>query len=265
MKGPMKGATIGHSKQRIQSGRYIGITEPGIIAAEPPNPIVNHLVIMPDIEKRLEAFARVAHGIVVFPGGAGTAEEMLYLLGILLDPANAAQPFSGDLHGAAESADYFEQINRFIGTTLGAEAQKRYRIMTGDPAGTAAPWCAARKRCANGGASRTTRTTSTGCCAFRPSSRCHSRLLTKACARSSCEPISRCTSERRTCGGSSRELWPGTSRKLAYAPSKNMGPSRSVAIARIVAALDGLLAGFVAERRMKIANGHYQPCYRLVS
>ena len=66
MKGPMKGATIGHAKQRIQSGRYIGLTEPGIIAAEPPNPIVNQLVIMPDIEKRLEAFVRMAHGIVVF-------------------------------------------------------------------------------------------------------------------------------------------------------------------------------------------------------
>ncbi|MCE3253116.1 MAG: hypothetical protein K0Q67_2136, partial [Cellvibrio sp.] len=38
MKGPMKGATIGHAKQRINNGRYIGITEPGIIAAEAPNP-----------------------------------------------------------------------------------------------------------------------------------------------------------------------------------------------------------------------------------
>ena len=38
MKGPMKGATIGHAKQRIEGGRYIGITEPGIIAAEPPTP-----------------------------------------------------------------------------------------------------------------------------------------------------------------------------------------------------------------------------------
>src|SRR5215469_18381550 len=28
MKGPMKGATIGHAKQRIEHGRYIGITEP---------------------------------------------------------------------------------------------------------------------------------------------------------------------------------------------------------------------------------------------
>src|SRR4030095_16992492 len=61
MKGPMKGATIGHSKQRIRDGRYLGLTEPGIVAAEPPNPIVNQLVILPDIEKRLEAFVRVGH------------------------------------------------------------------------------------------------------------------------------------------------------------------------------------------------------------
>src|SRR5471032_2736768 len=56
MKGPMKGATIAHAKQRIHGGRYLGLTEPGIIAAEAPNPIVNELVILPDIEKRLEAF-----------------------------------------------------------------------------------------------------------------------------------------------------------------------------------------------------------------
>ncbi|HWR87169.1 MAG TPA: pyrimidine/purine nucleosidase domain-containing protein, partial [Acidiferrobacterales bacterium] len=45
MKGPMKGATIGHAKQRIRGGQYLGISEPGIIAAESPNPIVNDLVI----------------------------------------------------------------------------------------------------------------------------------------------------------------------------------------------------------------------------
>jgi hypothetical protein len=73
MKGPMKGATIGHAKQRIGGGQYLGISEPGIIAAESPNPIVNDLVILPDIEKRLEGFVRTGHGIVVFPGGVGTA------------------------------------------------------------------------------------------------------------------------------------------------------------------------------------------------
>ena len=50
---------IGHAKQRIYNGQYLGITEPGIIASESPNPIVNDLVIMPDIEKRLEAFVRI--------------------------------------------------------------------------------------------------------------------------------------------------------------------------------------------------------------
>ena len=68
MKGPMKGAAIAHAKQRITNGRYLGLTEPGIIAAEPPNAIVNQLVVLPDIEKRLEAFLRLAHGIVDVPG-----------------------------------------------------------------------------------------------------------------------------------------------------------------------------------------------------
>lgn len=92
MEGPMKGAAIGHAKQRYPSSRFIGLTEPSIIAAEPPNLIVNELVIMPDIEKRLEAFIRLGDGIVIFPGGAGTAEEFLYILGILMDPSNADQP-----------------------------------------------------------------------------------------------------------------------------------------------------------------------------
>ena len=133
MKGPMKGATIGHSKQRVYGGRYIGITEPGIIAAESPNPIVNELVILPDIEKRLEAFVRTGHGIVVFPGGAGTAEEILYLLGILLHPDNKDIPFPVIFTGPASCEEYFRQIHHFIELTLGIEAQQRYKIIINDP------------------------------------------------------------------------------------------------------------------------------------
>ena len=80
MKGPMKGAALGHAKQRTGFGRYVGLTEPTIIAAEAPNPIVNELVILPDMEKRLEAFVRLAHAIIIFPGGVGTAEEILHLI-----------------------------------------------------------------------------------------------------------------------------------------------------------------------------------------
>nr|WP_324259479.1 nucleotide 5'-monophosphate nucleosidase PpnN [Cellvibrio fontiphilus] len=132
MKGPMKGATIGHAKQRINNGRYIGITEPGIIAAEAPNPIVNQLAIMPDIEKRLEAFVRLGHGIIVFPGGAGTTEEILYILGILLHPDNKEIPFPLVFTGPESSADYFAHIDSFIGDTLGAEAQSHYKIIVND-------------------------------------------------------------------------------------------------------------------------------------
>ena len=133
MKGPMKGATIGHAKQRISGGRYVGITEPGIIAAEAPNPIVNQLTIMPDIEKRLEAFVRTGHGIVIFPGGAGTAEEILYILGILLHPDNRDIPFPLIFTGPASAADYFDHIHQFIGDTIGADAQNRYKIIINDP------------------------------------------------------------------------------------------------------------------------------------
>ena len=134
MKGPMKGATIGHAKQRINNGQYLGISEPGIIAAESPNPIVNELVIMPDIEKRLEAFVRTGHGIVVFPGGAGTAEEILYILGILLHPDNKNLPFPLILTGPQSAEDYFTGINQFIADTLGIEAQQRYQVIINDPA-----------------------------------------------------------------------------------------------------------------------------------
>ncbi len=132
MKGPMKGATISHAKQRVNDGHYIGITEPGIIAAESPNPIVNDLVILPDIEKRLEAFVRTGHGIIVFPGGAGTAEEILYILGILLHPENVEMPFPLIFTGPKSAEDYFKQINQFIGDTLGFEAQQRYKIIIDD-------------------------------------------------------------------------------------------------------------------------------------
>ncbi len=134
MEGPMKGAAIGHAKQRYTEQRYVGLTEPSIIAAEPPNPIVNELVIMPDIEKRLEAFVRTAHGIVIFPGGPGTAEELLYVLGIMMHPENADQPLPIVLTGPKESEEYFRSIDEFIRDTLGEEGQKHYQIVIDDPA-----------------------------------------------------------------------------------------------------------------------------------
>lgn len=134
MKGPMKGATIAHAKQRMHGSRYLGLTEPGIIAAEAPNPIVNELVILSDIEKRLEAFVRVGHGIIIFPGGAGTAEEFLYLLGILMHPDNQGLPFPVVLTGPRSAEPFLLQLHAFVGATLGEAAQRHYQIIIDDPA-----------------------------------------------------------------------------------------------------------------------------------
>ena len=134
MKGPMKGAAVGHSKQQIDNGRYIGVTEPGIIAAESPNMLVNELVILPDIEKRLEAFVRMAHVLVVFPGGAGTAEEILYVLSLKMQQENKdillPLYFVADKNNIA----YFEMLDNFLVNCLGEEVRQYYQIHIGDPA-----------------------------------------------------------------------------------------------------------------------------------
>ncbi len=132
MKGPMKGASVGHAKQRVKTGRFVGLSEPGIIAAEPPNPIVNHLVVLPDIEKRLEAFVRLGHGIVVFPGGAGTAEEILYLMGIFLDPKNVDLVLPVVFTGPAESAAYFAEMDEFLRLLFGDAVKDKYQVIIGD-------------------------------------------------------------------------------------------------------------------------------------
>ena len=132
MKGPMKGAAVGHAKQQINDGRYIGVSEPGIIASESPNAIVNELVIMPDIEKRLEAFVRLAHAIIVFPGGVGTVEEILYLLSILMHPDNSeAIPLV--FAGPESCRDYFQELERFLTDCLGQGVRQYYRVIVGSP------------------------------------------------------------------------------------------------------------------------------------
>lgn len=132
MKGPMKGAAVGHAKQHISTGRYIGISEPGIIASESPNAIVNELIIMPDIEKRLEAFVRLGHCFIVFPGGVGTVEEILYLLSILLHPNNQTGiPLI--FAGSENCREYFTNLDKFLRFCLGDDISRLYQIIIAEP------------------------------------------------------------------------------------------------------------------------------------
>lgn len=265
MKGPMKGATIGHAKQRINHGRYIGITEPGIIAAEPPNPIVNQLVILPDIEKRLEAFVRVAHGIVVFPGGAGTAEEILYLLGILLDPANRDQPVPVVLTGPRSSAAYFEHISGFVRGTLGEPALQRLKVIIDDPAEVG------RFMVRGVEAVREFRRQRRDAYNFnwllsiqsefqQPFEVTHESMRALALGRD--QPAHQLAANlRRAFSG----VVTGNVKEHGIQAIDRRGPYELAGDAHIMRLLDELLAAFVSQGRMKLPGSMYRPVYRLVA
>ena len=264
MKGPMKGATISHAKQRNVHGRYLGLTEPGIIAAEAPNPIVNELVILPDIEKRLEAFVRVGHGIIIFPGGAGTAEELLYFLGILMHPANRDIPFPLIMTGPRCAAAYLEQLHAFIGATLGEAAQQRYSIIIDNPARVA-------REMADGiGVVREFRREHNDAFHFNwllhidesfqhPFEPTHANMASLKLTRN--QPVHELAANlRRAFSG----IVAGNVKDKGIRLIEQHGPYEISGDRDIMLHLDQLLQAFVDQHRMKLpGNIAYEPCYRL--
>jgi predicted Rossmann-fold nucleotide-binding protein len=71
---------------------------------------VNNLAVMLDIEKGLEAFIRLANGVIVFLSGVGTAEEILYLLCILVNKNNRKQLTPLVLTGPKSAKSYYQII-----------------------------------------------------------------------------------------------------------------------------------------------------------
>jgi predicted Rossmann-fold nucleotide-binding protein len=264
MKGPMKGAAIGHAKQRLHAARYIGLSEPGIIAAEPPNPMVNQLVVLPDIEKRLEAFLRLGHAFVVFPGGVGTAEEILYLLGVLLDPRNARQPMPVVFTGPPESADYFRELDVFLRAALGDGIRQRYQIVVGDPA-------AVGRRVAEGVRKVRQQRRRDGDAYFfnwllrvplehqQPFAVDHERVARLRLSRD-LPPHELAVALRRAFSA----IVTGNVKEHGIRMIQAHGPFELHGDGRLVEALERLLRAFVDQGRMKLDGAAYEPCYRVV-
>lgn len=265
MKGPMKGAAVGHSKQRNHTGQYLGISEPGIIASESPNPIVQDLVIMPDIEKRLESFVRLGHAIIVFPGGVGTTEEILYILGILADPANAHIPYPLIFTGPASSKSYFELVDRFITATLGEEARRLYQIIIDDPENVA-------RQVVHGIAEvRDFRRATEDANFFnwqlhipldfqQPFEATHENMRTLDLKKG--RPVNLLASDlRRAFSG----IVSGNVKAAGICAIAEKGPFELRGEAAILEPMDELLAAFVEQQRMKLPNKLYNPCYRLLA
>ncbi len=265
MKGPMKGAAIAHAKQRVDRGRYLGFTEPSIIAAESPNPIVNELVILPDVEKRLEAFVRAGHAIVVFPGGAGTAEEILYVLGILLHPDNAGIPFPLVFSGPEGAEHYFNRFDEFVGATLGPAAQRRYKIVIGDPGQVA------REVVAGIELVRAFRKENRDAYYFnwllkidhefqRPFIPSHASMRSLNLRRDQPAHELAANLRRAFCG-----VVTGNIREYGIRAIEEHGKFEIRGDPEIVKLMDSLLSSFVEQKRMKLPGPAYVPCYEIVA
>ncbi|MDU7648687.1 MAG: nucleotide 5'-monophosphate nucleosidase PpnN [Klebsiella michiganensis] len=266
MEAPMKGAAVGHAQQRYRDSRFIGMTEPSIIAAEPPNPLVNELIIMPDIEKRLEAFVRIAHGIIIFPGGVGTAEELLYLLGILMHPSNKSQVLPLILTGPKESADYFRVLDEFIVHTLGEAARRHYRIIVDDAAEVARQMKKAmpmvkENRRETGDAYSFNWSMRIAPDLQMPFDPTHENMANLKLYPD--QPVEVLAADlRRAFSG----IVAGNVKEVGIQAIEKFGPYKIHGDPAMMRRMDDLLQGFVAQHRMKLPGGTaYIPCYEICS
>jgi len=222
-------------------------------------------VILPDIEKRLEAFARFGHGIIVFPGGVGTTEEILYMLGVLLNPANDAMPFPLVLTGPASSAPYFEQVDRFLRHTIGAPATQRYKVILDDPERVG------RVMRDGLGEVKAYRERHGDAWYFnwrlrvehdfqQPFVPTHEAMAALDLGRD--QPPHRLAANlRRAFSG----IVAGNVKDEGIRRIEEHGPFELHGDREIVDLLDALLESFVEQHRMRLPGVEYQPCYRLVS
>lgn len=263
MKAPMKGAVVGHGKQRYKEGRYIGISEPGIIAAEAPNAIVNELCILPDIEKRLEAFVRLGHAIVILPGGPGTMEELLYLLSILLHPKNKGLPLPVILTGNGGSQAYFDSVIHFIKTTLGTQAIDLLEVMIDQPRDVA------RRMKEYMELIRQDRKNSSDAYYYnwritleldqqQPFLPTHENMAQLNLNRD--QPSHLLASQLRKAFSG---IVAGNVKANGILQIKKYGPFELNGDPEIMAAMDDLLQSFVEQKRMKIDASKYNPCYKI--
>ena len=219
---------------------------------------------MPDIEKRLEAFVRVSHGIIIFPGGAGTAEELLYILGIMLNPKNQAQKLPIILTGPESSKEYFQQIDAFISSTLGEKAQSLYTIIIDDPEKVAitmkqglADVLSYRKHIGDAYHFNWSLVIESDFQhPFEPS---HENMASTEISYN-LDTATLAANLRRIFSG----IVAGNVKENGIKSIRKNGPFKITGDEKIMALMDSLLASFVTQQRMKLPGSKYVPCYEVI-
>jgi hypothetical protein len=206
----------------------------------------------------------MAHGIIIFPGGVGTAEETLYLLGILLSPRNDAERLPLVFTGPTSSKTYFERLHAFVGETLGPVAQQRYKVILADPGGVA------REITRGLSEVRDSRAASDNPYFYNwalhigldfqmPFEATHESMYALGLNRDQ-PPHDLAVNLRRAFSG----IVAGNVREAGIRLVEEHGPFELRGDRRIIGALDRLLKDFVVQQRMRISEpSAYVPCYRI--
>jgi pyrimidine/purine-5'-nucleotide nucleosidase len=265
MEAPMKGAAVGHAQQRYRNSRFIGMTEPSIIAAEPPNPLVNELVIMPDIEKTpggLRPYCPRHHHL---PGRRWHGGRTAVSAGYSDEPGKQRTGLAADPHRAKESADYFRVLDEFIMNTLGDEARRHYTIIIDDPAEVARQMKKAmplvkENRRNTGDAysfNWSIRIAPDLQLPFEPS---HENMANLNLYPD--QPAEQLAAAlRRAFSG----IVAGNVKENGIHAIEQFGPYKLHGEPQMMKQMDSLLQGFVAQHRMKLPGSAYVPCYEIVA
>ncbi|MBU0767352.1 DUF3412 domain-containing protein [Patescibacteria group bacterium] len=269
MRGTLSGALAGYEAEEVHNAQRFGFNCPSIITSEPPNNMVNSLVILPDIEKRLEAFIRGSLGGVVFPGGAGTAEEILTMLSILLHPKNDKARCPLIFTAPEKSASYFKDIDNFLkivfGDQLNGRTQPMYEIINSNPEEVALKLA---ERCE--GASRLRAALDEDTIDWHGSLHVPESVQESFCPTH--EEVSNLEINRNQppyeLAAQLRKLFSavvyGNVTDKGIQMIREHGPFEISGERDIMEALDRMLGKFSSEGRMKL-KGKYEPCYKLKS
>ena len=267
MRGTPSGALAGYQAECVDFARQFGFNCPSIITSEPPNNIINSLITLPDIEKRLEAFIRGSLGGVVFPGGPGTAEEILTMVSILLHPKNNSAQCPLVFTAPEKSKSYFLAIDNFLkkifGDALTDRSHPLYEIVIDDPE-LAAQTLA--KKCKI--------TTDVRAALQIDTNDWNSSLHVPEEIQIPFEPTHEGVAKLNLNRDQNPHILAAELRRLFSAivygnvsdkgikMIRDKGPFQIAGDKEIIDELDKLLRIFVAEGRMKI-EGEYNPCYQL--
>ena len=163
--------------------------------------------------------------------------------------------------GPASAEAYFQQIDEFVGATLGDEARQRYKIIINDPQEVARSMKQGLDdvlafRNEHGDAYYFNWRMQIDAHFQRPFQANHETMkqldLNEALPRHELA-----ANLRRVFSG----IVSGNVRDDTAEIIERDGPFEIDGSQRIMALLDDLLAGFVASKRMKISTGEYHPCY----